>query len=728
MLAATATPAARPGRGLISEPRRRALRVAARADSPSRPPASGAAPASRQPRQRRPAGPIPAASTLAPLAPSNAEVKKAPKLSKPWERMGQAERAAYLEAVREYHGRGVVLEFFDVDGSGRAVQALVEPEMVRVWRDFSWTEHPVEGLIGTRRGRQPDGFTNPDSMYRSSPSAGRQQGWGDGEEEEEEDEVVQLHVLTAERIHVGGELPDFVDVLCADGCPANCLVDNLTLKPWTSDATASGEWLQFRARLEERWQWMQLEERYEKLSAEQAQRERRALLMQAARQRLEAAAAAGSAGELAAAAEPDGAAVSPAAGPAPTDRMSPEEMEELITSFFADPTGQATHLMEATTSSGDCDSGDEDDVPAMLASSSGAVVQVLLAEPAPQLQLCATSSASASASGGSSSIDELHTEEAACVPAEAAAGCSSRAPQLPQPWRDMNVDERRAYLEAVRDYQGQGVLCERVLRSGRTVLALVDPAMRAHWQAHTWRDSASSGGRLFTETAAHAPQGSRTYLAQWTAELVVLGRCTMPFHVTRVEHKDGCPANCLASNLELELRPPHTQGQTSGDAGSASSSGGSAAAGSPAAAAALAAPAMSNNILPAAPAAAAASAQLLLPSAGGLRLAPPRTAVPPPQLQSHFDTPPEAAPGAGQLRAAKLEARQALRSVYDWLGAEQGRQFFAQLHEEYLAAEQEQRLLEERREALAVTAAAAAASAAAEAEAEADAQPAAVAA
>lgn len=31
-------------------------------------------------------------------------------------------------------------------------------------------------------------------------------------------------------------------------------MDNLTLKPWTADATASGEWLQFRARLEERWQ------------------------------------------------------------------------------------------------------------------------------------------------------------------------------------------------------------------------------------------------------------------------------------------------------------------------------------------------------------------------------------------------------------------------------------------------------------------------------------------
>lgn len=201
--------------------------------------------------------------------------------------------------------RGVVLEFFDVDGSGRAVQALVEPEMVRVWRDYSWTEHPVEGLIGTRRGRQPDGFTNPDSMYGSGGAAARQQQGGMQEEvdDEDEDEVVQLHVLTAERIHVGGELPDFVDVLCADGCPgarprvgtagsrgcvwahqraavhapaataawrrcrasclplpcllpatANCLVDNLTLKPWTSDATASGEWLQFRARLEERWQ------------------------------------------------------------------------------------------------------------------------------------------------------------------------------------------------------------------------------------------------------------------------------------------------------------------------------------------------------------------------------------------------------------------------------------------------------------------------------------------
>lgn len=115
----------------------------------------------------------------------------------------------------------MVLEFFDVDGSGRAVQALVEPEMVRVWRDYSWTEHPVEGLVGSRRGRQPDGFTDPESMYgaaRRPQGLGEQQGEYD-DEEEDEDEVVQLHVLTAERIHVGGELPDFVDVLCADGCP-----------------------------------------------------------------------------------------------------------------------------------------------------------------------------------------------------------------------------------------------------------------------------------------------------------------------------------------------------------------------------------------------------------------------------------------------------------------------------------------------------------------------------
>lgn len=213
----------------------------------------------------------------------------------------------------------------------------------------------------------------------------------------------------------------------------------------------------------------------------------------------------------------------------------------------------------------------------------------------------------------------------------------------------------------------QGVLCERVLRSGRTVFALVDPAMRSHWQAHTWRDSASSGGRLFTETAPHAPQGVRTYLAQWTAELVVLGRCTMPLHVARLEHKDGCPANCLASNLELELRPALPQGQPGdgADAGSMTSDGGAGAAGV-AAAAAPATPAVSNNILPAAPTAVAIGAQLALPSTTGLRLAPPRTAVPP--MLPQPDAAPEAAPGAGHLRAAKLEARQALRSVYDWLG------------------------------------------------------------
>ncbi len=197
--------------------------------------------------------------------------------------------------------------------------------------------------------------------------------------------------------------------------------------------------------------------------------------------------------------------------------------------------------------------------------------------------------------------------------------------------------------------------------------------MRAHWQAHTWRDSASSGGRLFTETAPHAPPGARTYLAQWTAELVVLGRCSLPLHIVRLEHKDGCPANCLASNLELELRAVPAQGQPDGDdvaSGSSSSEPGPAG-GVIVSAAAAPAVAVSNNILPAAPAAASVGAQLPLLNATGLRLAPPRTAVPPPQRQ--LDAAPEAAPGAGQLRAAKLEARHALRAVYDWLGESQRR-------------------------------------------------------
>lgn len=217
---------------------------------------------------------------------------------------------------------------------------------------------------------------------------------------------------------------------------------------------------------------MQLEERYEKLSAEQAQRERRALLMQAARQRLEAGSGSGAvdSSELAAAAEPDGAAVSPAAGPAPTDHMSDDEMEELITSFFADPKGRAQQLMQATTSSSsaeeaavaaqreeDAEWEDEEDevgmITAILASSSGAAAPPLLAQPAPQLQLCASSSASADSGSSSRNISELLTEEAA-APAEQEAGASSRAPQLPRPWRDMGVDERRSYLEAVRDYQG----------------------------------------------------------------------------------------------------------------------------------------------------------------------------------------------------------------------------------------------------------------------------------
>ena len=94
---------------------------------------------------------------------------------------------------------------------------------------------------------------------------------------------------------------------------------------------------------------MQLEERYEKLAAEQAQRERRSLLMQAARRRLEAAAgtaatgpaplpaALGDEAEVAVAELVAGVldAAPAAPKPSPTDSMSSDEIDALMTGAFS---------------------------------------------------------------------------------------------------------------------------------------------------------------------------------------------------------------------------------------------------------------------------------------------------------------------------------------------------------------------------------------------------------
>lgn len=147
----------------------------------------------------------------------------------------------------------------------------------------------------------------------------------------------------------------------------------------------------------------------------------------------------------------------------------------------------------------------------------------------------------------------------------------------------MGDDDRRAYLVAVRDHYGrvplpccclpgagnasaclptrapstpacvrcrEGVLCERVLRSGRKVVALLDPRMAPRREAHAWRDERRGGGGLYAEAAGL--QGGRAHLAEWTGRECVLGG-SAAMSVKAWQHKDGCPANCLPRNLELEL-------------------------------------------------------------------------------------------------------------------------------------------------------------------------------
>lgn len=182
--------------------------------------------------------------------------------------------------------------------------------------------------------------------------------------------------------------------------------------------------------------------------------------------------------------------------------------------------------------------------------------------------------------------------------------------------------------------RSEGLIYERRLRGGRTLLALFDPRMAAQLDGHVWRErgqrARQGGGELYTETG---PAQGKTWLARWTAEVCVLGGSGLAevgLHVAGVSHIDGCPANCLADNLRVRLEP---------------------------APAAPPAPAP----VPAAAAAAAAAPK---------RAKPGRPAKQPcPQ-------------------AARRAARDALQQLYAAVGAVEGRRFLAALHKEHQAQAQ----------------------------------------
>lgn len=99
------------------------------------------------------------------------------------------------------------------------------------------------------------------------------------------------------------------------------------------------------------------------------------------------------------------------------------------------------------------------------------------------------------------------------------------------------------------------MLYERQLRGGRMLLALFDPRMEERVAPHLWREKGRGGGELYTETG---PQPGRTYLAHYTAEVCFLdgGRLdSLGLKVSSWAFKDGCPVNCLAANLAVELSP-----------------------------------------------------------------------------------------------------------------------------------------------------------------------------
>lgn len=99
----------------------------------------------------------------------------------------------------------------------------------------------------------------------------------------------------------------------------------------------------------------------------------------------------------------------------------------------------------------------------------------------------------------------------------------------------------------------------RLPRSGRVLLALVDNRMQGRLEAHLWRERPRSRGGLYTEAGPHP---GRTYLARWTAEECLVGASQLAGNlaVASWSHKDGCPANCLARNLEVTLVSEGQQG------------------------------------------------------------------------------------------------------------------------------------------------------------------------
>lgn len=167
----------------------------------------------------------------------------------------------------------------------------------------------------------------------------------------------------------------------------------------------------------------------------------------------------------------------------------------------------------------------------------------------------------------------------------------------------------------------EGILYERVLRrSGRVVLALADPRMAAHLRAHSWTAAAHGSGELHTKAGAGS---GRALLRDLTARECLLGGRPLPRGLANVVHKDGCPANCLAGNLELAPRrgarralQRFLEGVPQDGSGSVGSSG-----------------------------------------------------------------------ACTDAASAHDAARAALRQLYGAVGAERGREVLAQLHEEYVAAE-----------------------------------------
>ena len=110
------------------------------------------------------------------------------------------------------------------------VLALLEAGMVPQWDSYIWRRSARDGRV----------FADRTAGAGSGAAVASKGGKGVRRP--------ALHVLAAERC-VGdgaGELPEFITVTPADGCPANCLAANLELTPVEGK---EGEWHQFRQQL-----------------------------------------------------------------------------------------------------------------------------------------------------------------------------------------------------------------------------------------------------------------------------------------------------------------------------------------------------------------------------------------------------------------------------------------------------------------------------------------------